>query len=212
MLRKSGLFTVFALSALLVAAPVAFAKGILAGGSYKHDPDVMERCNGAVTQVTDVGMENVRTTAWGFGTPGGGGEGGVFDPKPVLQTRVELKEGCLNAHLSALVGSAQTYGTSPVTLFQVSLSRWDPVSGTWLPPQHMYGHHETPYGIYAPAVALEAETDVDELGANFFQRIGDGKYEVPAGVYLVDVWWAGGPPVGAGSAIGAAFVLKLYQQ
>jgi hypothetical protein len=26
----------------------------------------------------------------------------------------------------------------------------------------------------------------------------------------VDVWWAGGP-VGGGGAIGAAFVLKLYQ-
>ena len=64
----------------------------------------------------------------------------------------------------------------------------------------------------SPAVALEAERDVDEFAANFFQRIGNDKAngDVPPGVYRVDVWWAGGP-VGGGGAIGAAFVLKLYQ-
>jgi hypothetical protein len=124
----------------------------------------------------------------------------------VLSTKVELREGCLNAHFSAIVGSAQTYGTSPITMFQVTLT--PAVAGGV--PQHMYGHYETPYGIYGPAVAIEAETDVDTFGSNFFQRIGDKEGEVPPGVYYVDVWWSGGP-AGAGGAIGAAFVLKLYQ-
>ena len=41
--------------------------------------------------------------------------------------------------------------------------------------------------------------------------IGSARGYVPPGAYRVDVWWAGGPTA-AGGAIGAAFVLKLYQQ
>ena len=74
----------------------------------------------------------------------------------------------------------------------------------------MFGHYETPYGIYGPAVAIEAERDVDTFGSNFFQTVGTGPHDVPPGVYYVDVWWAGGPAT-PGGAIGAAFVLKLYQ-
>jgi len=72
------------------------------------------------------------------------------------------------------------------------------------------GHYETPYGVYAPAVAIEAERDVDTFSSNFFARIGTLPGDVPPGPYRVDVWWAGGP-IGGGGAIGAAFVLKLYQ-
>jgi hypothetical protein len=57
---------------------------------------------------------------------------------------------------------------------------------------------------------MEAERDVDMYASNFFQRVGDGQHEVPAGSYSVDVWWAGGPD--PGGAIGAAFALKLYLQ
>ena len=207
-MRNIRFLAVMAIVSLLVA-PLASAKGLLdqyGTGQFKHDQKIMERCNGAVTLVTDVGAEGLRTTAWNFSTVGGGGEGGRFDKTPVLQTRVELKEGCLNAHLSAIVGSAPYYGGSPITLFQVTLT--PAVAGG--APQHMYGHYETPWGIYAPAVAIEAEGDVDTFGANFFQRIGTGPGEVPPGVYIVDVWWAGGLS-GPGGAIGAAFVLKLYQ-
>ena len=211
MVRKSRFLVVMAVSAVMLVAPLAHAKGILSQGvaaGYKHDPTIMEHCRGAISLVTDVGFEGIQTTAWNFSAVGGGGESTRFDRTPVLQTRVELKEGCLNAHFSALVGSAQSYGTSPLTLFQVTLSRVTPLGIG--PPQHMYGHYETPYGIYGPAVAIEAETDVDEIGANFFQRIGTGPNDVPPGLYLVDVWWAGGPAA-PGGAIGAAFVLKLYQ-
>lgn len=211
-MRNVRFLAVMAMATTLLAAPLASAKGLLdqfGNGPFKHDQKIMERCNGAVSLVTDVGAEGLRTTAWNFSAVGGGGESGRFDKTPVLETRVELKEGCLNAHLSAIVGSAGIYGTSPVTLFQVTLSQSLP-GGGFGPPQHMYGHYETPYGIYGPAVAIEAEGDVDTFGSNFFQRIGTGPGEVPPGVYLVDVWWAGGP-AGAGGAIGAAFVLKLYQ-
>jgi hypothetical protein len=206
MTRTVRFLAVMAVSAFMLAAPLAQAKGILYQGHYKHDPKIPERCRGPVSLVTDVGFEGVQTTAWNFGAIGGGGEGGRFDPRPVLSTKVELKEGCLNAHLSALVGSAQTYGTSPITLFQVTLT--DPATG--FGPAHMYGHFETPWSFYGPSVAIEAETDVDELGANFFQGVGYGPNDVPPGVYVVDVWWAGGLS-GPGGAIGAAFVLKLYQ-
>jgi hypothetical protein len=165
-----------------------------------------QRCTGPIKMVTDVGFEGVRTTGWNFGMMGGGGEGGRFDPNPLLSTVVTLNQGgCLNAHFSALVGSRQTYGPafSALTLFQVTLS---PVNGGL---QHLYGHYETPYGVYAPAVAIEAERDVDTYGSNFFQRVGTGHGEVPPGTYRVHVWWAGGP-IGGGGAIGAAFVLKLY--
>ncbi len=165
-------------------------------------------CRGANRLVGDVGFEGLKTTAWNFAAVGGGGEGGRFDPVPVLSTTVTLTQGtCLNAHLSAIVGSRQTYGPafSALTLFQVTLT---PATGA--APQHMYGHYETPYGVYAPAVAIEAERDVDTFGSNFFTRVGTAPGDVPPGVYRVDVWWAGGP-VGGGGALGAAFVLKLYQ-
>jgi len=213
MVRNHRFFVVVAVSAFLLVAPLASAKGFLVPGNpgpNKHDPHIMERCRGAVALVNDVGVEGVRTTGWNFGAVGGGGESGRFDPVPVLQTRVTLQQGCLNAHLSALVGSAAMYGTSPITMFQVTLSQALPTGG-FGPPIHMYGHYETPYGIYGPAVAIEAEGDVDQFSANFFQRIGSNPGDVPPGTYLVDVWWAGGPAA-PGGAIGAAFVLKLYQQ
>jgi len=172
----------------------------------RHNQTKQADCRGPIALVTDVGFEGLKTTSANYGASPGGGEGGRFDKTPVLSTRVELREGCLNAHFSALVGSKQTYGVSAITMFQVTLT---PVGGS---PQHMYGHYETPYGIPSPAVALEAERDVDEFAANFFQRIGKDKAngDVPPGIYRVDVWWAGGPS-GGGGAIGAAFVLKLYQ-
>ena len=199
--------------AVVMLAVPAFGqeKGFLsrdpnAAAAALHDPTIQENCRGAVTLVTDAGFEGVKTTAHNFSSPTGGGESLRFDKTPVLTTKVELREGCLNAHFSAIVGSAQTYGgVSPITLFQVTLT---PAGGG--APQHMYGHYETPYGIYGPAVAIEAERDVDTFGSNFFQRIGTGPGEVPPGVYYVDVWWSGGPAA-PGGAIGAAFVLKLYQ-
>lgn len=203
--------SILVVAMLVFAAVPVFAqeKGMLsqAEASALHDPTRQEACRGAVSLVQDVGFEGVKTTAHNFSSPTGGGESLRFDKTPVLSTKVELREGCLNAHFSAIVGSAQTYfGVSPLTLFQVTLT---PTSGG--APQHMYGHYETPYGIYGPAVAIEAERDVDTFGSNFFQRIGDGPGEVKPGIYYVDVWWAGGPAA-PGGAIGAAFVLKLYQQ
>lgn len=202
-------------ASLLVAVPL-FAQVTDRGMLYQsspglapgklHDPTIQEGCRGAVTLVQDVGFEGVKTTAHNWSNNTGGGESGRYDKTPVLSTKVDLRSGCLNAHLSALVGSAQTYGTSPITMFQVTLTD---TSGV-LPIRHMYGHYETPYGTYGPAVAIEAERDVDQFSANFFQRIGSGPTDVPPGIYQVDVWWAGGP-AGAGGAIGAAFVLKLYQ-
>jgi hypothetical protein len=197
---------------LVAAMPVVSqAKGILVPGGFAsspffHDQERPEGCRGMVNLVQDIGFEGLKTTGHNFNDPTGGGESGRFDKTPVLSTKVELKEGCLNAHFSAVTGSAQFYGTSPITFFQVTLTPTDGSSG----PRHMYGHYETPYGIYGPAVFIEAESDVDTIGANFFQRIGDGKTDVKPGTYYVDVWWAGGP-AGAGGAIGAAFVLKLYQ-
>ena len=209
--RGNWLVVLSAAVVLLGMPVVAQAKGLLSQeglgpGSKLHDQTLPEHCRGAITQVTDVGFEGVKTTAHNWSSPTGGGESKRYDIRPVLSTKVELREGCLNAHFSAIVGSAQTYGTSPITMFQVTLT--PAVAGGV--PQHMYGHYETPYGIYGPAVAIEAETDVDTFGSNFFQRIGDKEGEVPPGVYYVDVWWSGGP-AGAGGAIGAAFVLKLYQ-
>lgn len=203
-------FVVVAVAVVLVGAMplVAQAKGLLTqeSAAAPHDPMKQEQCRGLVSLVQDVGYEGVKTTAHNFSSATGGGESMRFDKTPVLSTKVELREGCLNAHFSAIVGSAQTYGgVSPITLFQVTLT---PTAGG--PPQHMYGHYDTPYGIYGPAVAIEAERDVDTFGSNFFQRIGDQPGDVKPGIYYVDVWWAGGP-AGAGGAIGAAFVLKLYQ-
>jgi len=162
-------------------------------------------CRGPITQVLDLGDENLKFTPAVFGTNPGGGEGGQFDKTPVLTTRVSLAQGtCLDAHLSAIVGSKQSYGVSRMTLFQITLTRLAPVGA----PRHMVGHFERPFGSTSPAVALEAERDVDMYASNFFQRVGSGNHEVPPGTYRVDVWWAGGPD--PGGAIAAAFILKLY--
>ena len=165
-------------------------------------------CHGPVGQVIDAADDAVNTTPATFGTNPGGGEGGQFDPTPVLSIGgVSLQEGeCLNAHLSAIVGGNPTYGVAPLALFQVTLTA---EGGS---PRHMVGHYDTPYGIASPAVALEAERDVDMLAANFFQRVGTGTHEIPPGTYTVDVWWAGAPPGVTGGGIGASFVLKLYQR
>lgn len=165
-------------------------------------------CTGRITRVIDVGYEGLKFTPAVFGSSPGGGEGGQFDKTPILSTRIELEDdACLNAHVSAIVGSGETYGTSNLTLFQVTLT---PTSGAGGGPRHMVGHFENPYGGSSPAVALQAERDVDMYASNFFQKIGKGPHEVPPGPYQVDVWWAGGP--NPGGAIGAAFILKLYVQ
>ena len=160
-------------------------------------------CQGLVNMISDVAYEGVKFTSANYFSMPGGGEGGGFDKTPVLTTRVTLRQGCLNAHVSAIVGGRQTYGVAPMTLFQVSLTR---LPGG--PIRHMVGHYETPFGMSSPAVALSAEHDVDMYASNFFQKIGTGPHELPPGVYRVDVWWSG---AGQGGAIGAGFVLKLYQ-
>lgn len=165
-------------------------------------------CRGPITRVVDVGDENLRFTSAVYGTSPGGGEGRQFDKTPVLSTTVTLASGtCLDAHVSAIVGSKQSYGTSRMTFFQVTLTRVAPVL---TPPRHIVGHFETPFGINSPAVALEAERDVDMYASNFFQRVGSGPHEVAPGTYRVDLWWSGGPD--PGGAIGAAFVMKLYMR
>lgn len=170
-----------------------------------HAPDSTYVCRGPVSQVMDVAHEGVLTTSFNWSSTSGGGESGRFDRTPVLSTTVGLEGGmCLDAHFSAMVGSGQVYGVASITMFQVTLT---PVQGG--PPRHMVGHFDTPYGTYGPAVAIEAEHDVDMIAANFFQRVGTGPSDVPPGAYRVDVWWSGGP-VGGGGAIGADFVLKLY--
>jgi hypothetical protein len=164
-------------------------------------------CSGPIARVIDLAFEGGKTTSAVFGNNPGGGEGGQFDKTPVLSTKLELdKETCLNAHLSVIVGSGQLYGRSRMALFQVTLT------GANGGPRHMVGHYETPFGRPSPAVAIESERDVDMLSANFFQKFGDGKHEVPPGSYRVDVWWAGAPPGSAvpSGAFGMAFVLKLY--
>lgn len=161
-----------------------------------------QACRGPIKQVTDIADENTRFTPANFFTMPGGGEGGGFDKTPLLTTRVTLKAGCLNAHLDAIVGS-QLYGVAGLTMFQVTLT---PQNGG---PRHMVGHFEHPFGSNSPAVATEAERDVDMFAANFFQKVGKGPHEIPPGVYRVDVWWSG---AGAGGAIAFSAVLKLYQQ
>lgn len=161
-------------------------------------------CSGPITQVIDVGDENLRFTSANYFLNPGGGEGAGFDKTPLLSTKVQLAKGtCLDAHLSAIVGSKQSYGVAPIAMFEVTLTS---ANGTMI---HMFGHYEPPFGKvpHSPAVALEAERDVDMLGSNFFQKVGSGPHEVPPGVYRVDVWWSGAGP---GGAIGAAFILKLY--
>ena len=201
----------FGIASVIALVPVfAQAKGFLVPGTSPllHDPKIQADCRGAISLVTDAGFEGIKTTTHNFSSPTGGGESKRFDKEPVLETKVELREGCLNAHFSAIVGSPDTYGPgiATTTLFQVTLTPTDFSA----PPQHMYGHFETPYSLYGPAVAITSESDVDEIGANFFQRIGDQPGDVRPGSYYVDVWWAG-DPISGGGAIGAAFVLKLSQ-
>jgi hypothetical protein len=165
-------------------------------------------CTGPITRVIDVGNENLNFTSANYFTHPGGGEGGGFDKTPVLSTKVSLAPGvCLDAHLSAIVGSGQTYRVAPLTLFQVTLTFLPTTTPPLAGPRHMVGHFEHPFGTSSPAVALEAERDVDMFASNFFQKVGSGPHEVRPGTYRVDVWWAGAGP---GGAIGAAFVLKLY--
>lgn len=188
----------------------AAKKAAETGGRTARDEGEPTRlgCQGRISQVIDVGYEGLKFTSAVYGSGPGGGEGGQFDKAPVLTTKVDLREGaCLNAHVSAIVGSGQAYGTSNLTLFQVTLTSSSDPAAT---PRHMVGHFETPYGGSSPAVALEAERDVDMYASNFFQKIGRGPHELPPGTYQVDVWWAGGP--NPGGAIGAAFILKLYLQ
>jgi len=162
-------------------------------------------CRGRTALVADLAFEGTKTTAWNFANVGGGGIGGRFDPAPVLGTTVTLTAGCLNAHFSAMAGST-LYGVSNMTLFEITLTPSD--GGPMIP---LIGHYPTPYGIPSPAVALSAEYDVDMLGSNFYIPVGSKPGQVKPGTYRLNVWWAGGPTA-AGGAIGAAFVLKLYQQ
>ena len=183
-----------------LARPRADAKA-LPKGAFSHKG--VQNCRGPITRVEDVGDETWKTTAANFNAPAGGGEGGRFDKTPVLTTKITVQAGgCVDAHFSAIVGG-KIYGSAPTTVFQVTLR---PAAGG--PPRHMVGHYETPYGQNAPAIGIGAENDVDMVSANFFQRIGANPGDLPAGTYIVDVWWAGAG--GAGGAAGAAFVLKLY--
>jgi hypothetical protein len=229
--RTSRVFSLFGVAASIVLASSASAvqaqeaapvptRGILSGELQKspagdrmpapsaagHNANIPYNCVGGPVRVkTDVGYEGVKYTSFNWSSTAGGGESGRFDKTPVLTTRVNLANGtCLNAHLSALVGSKKTYGVAALTMFQVTLT---PMGGT---PRHMFGHYEIPYGIYGPAVFTESENDVDTLAANFFQPVGKMQGGIAPGIYRVDVWWSGGP-IGGGGAIGAAFVLSLYQ-
>ena len=209
---KSIIWTL-GLTALIVLAGAAHGQ-TPEKGFFVERPDADQsrlnhtvlRCKGRVALVLDAADENIHATPAIFGTAPGGGVGGQFDPVPLLTIPgVSLEEDeCLNAHLSMIVGSAQTYGVAPMTLFQVTLTDAAGVITT------MVGHFNFPFGIASPAVALEAETDVDMFAANFFTKVGFEEREVPPGVYTVDVWWAGAPPFTPGGALGAAAVLKLY--
>jgi len=195
---------VLAAAALLPLPASAQTKTFLVPGQGFAPAVAPPPCRGKVTQVADLAYENVKTTAWNFANVGGGGIGGRFDPLPVLSTAVTLQAGCLNAHFSAMAGST-IYGVSNMTLFEITLTS---PSGALIP---LIGHYPTPYGLPSPAVALSAEYDVDMLGSNFYIPVGTTTGAVPPGTYKLNVWWAGGPTA-AGGAIGAAFVLKLYQQ
>jgi len=210
--RELCLPGILALIALLATAGGAAAQ--LTSSFFQADatkaahPAGVLSCRGPLKLVQDVAFEGVKTTGYNWSVVGGGGEGARFDPVPVLSTTVTVTAGtCLNAHFSAIVGSRQTYGpgVAALTMFQVTVTPLGAVA-----PQHLVGHYETPYGVYAPSVAVEAERDVDTFGSNFFTAVGTQPGAIPPGTYKVDVWWAGGP-IGGGGAIGAAFVLKLYQ-
>jgi len=210
--QESQLFSREAIKDAMANKDAATARASAPPKGPVHDPTVVQRCKGPIKKVVDAGYEGVKITSFNWSNTTGGGESGRFDKTPVLSTTVNLTEdcSCVDAHFSAIVGSKQTYGgflsIASITMFQVTLT---PASGG--APLHMVGHFETPYGSYGPAVAMEAERDVDMLAANFFQRVGDMPGDIPPGVYRVDVWWSGGP-VGGGGAIGADFVLKLYQR
>ena len=213
--RRVRVVSIFAIGLVLALSSQSGLRAQTIGPSFFVESAALKaahpaggaRCSGPLRFVNDVGFEGVKVTGFNWANATGGGEGKRYDPVPVLTTSVALSTGtCLNAHLSALVGSKVTYGVAALTMFQVTLT---PLVAGGV-PQHMYGHYETPYGIFAPAVAIEAERDVDEFSANFFQRVGTQPGDVPPGNYRVDVWWSGGP-IGGGGAIGAAFVLKLYQ-
>ncbi|MEA2464703.1 MAG: hypothetical protein QOJ98_2450, partial [Acidobacteriota bacterium] len=63
MLRKYRFPGVMALSVFMFAAPMASAKAFLDqfnNGPFKHDQKIQERCTGAVSLVSDVGVEGLR--------------------------------------------------------------------------------------------------------------------------------------------------------
>jgi len=162
-------------------------------------------CTGRVRLVDDVTYEGVQTNNWNYGNAGGLAG---FAPVPALSKKVTLTAGCLNAHLSAMVGSAQTYGRSRITLFQVRVTPLSPLGA----PVVMDGHYPSCFA-FGPCVALSAEYDVDMLGANFYKTVGTAPGQVPPGPALVEVLWTGGPAfLGSAGALGAAFVLKMYHQ
>lgn len=203
--RKIASLLIGAAALALAGTAPAEAKTFL-NGDITTDPFVYN-CASTVTNIVDVGDEGQHVTAAVFGTTPGGGEGKQFDKTPVLSTKVALTDGaCLDAHLSVLVGGSAFYGTSSMAMFQVTLTNLTTGAG----PFHMFGHYENPYGFASPAVALGAEPDVDNMGANFFEHVGTGKHDIPPGTYQVDVWWAGSPIGPGAGATGAAFVLKLY--
>jgi hypothetical protein len=198
---------------ILVAVSLPLTAAAQQGGGFFSRPregvaelrhEGVQVCRGPVNRVLDLADESWRSTSANFNVPAGGGEGGRFDKTAVLSTKITVREaGCINAHFSAIVGSGRIYGGAPMAVFQVTLT---PAGGG---PRHMVGHFETPFGQPAPAIGIEAETDVDMVAGNFFQRVGRAKGDIPPGTYVVDVWWAGaGAP--SGGASGSAFVLKLY--
>jgi hypothetical protein len=215
--RAAGLSALACVLAISTAGAVPLAKRFLTvpkqdihktdGKPKLTDDGPVFRCDGPVSQVVDIGDESLRTTTAVFGSSPGGGIGGQFDPNPLLDVFVNIPPGaCLDAHFSGLVGSAQTYGRSPLAMFEVTVQAASPV---FAPGTALIGHFPTPFGLASPAVALEPERDVDEIGANFFIQAGDGPRQIKPGKNRVIVWWAGGPAA-PGGAIGSAWVLKLY--
>src|SRR5262249_46911970 len=107
-MRQGRKWFVLSFAVLVAAIPaMAQSKGLLVPGSplgtaSGHNPNVPDGCRGLITQVTDVGFEGVKTTAHNFSNATGGGESKRFDITPVLSTKVDLREGCLNAHFSAM--------------------------------------------------------------------------------------------------------------
>ena len=142
----------------------------------ENEPKVLG-CTGRISQVIDVGDESLRFTSAVFGTSPGGGEGAQFDKTPVLSTKVELREGACPEC------SSQRHRGKRAGLRNVKLNPFpghphaDFRCGGG--PRHMVGHFEPPFGGSSPAVALEAERDVDMYASNFFQKVGKGPHEVP---------------------------------